>query len=262
MLELNIRFAAMSLMWGAANLQEHQITAWLNDVQAAGYDGIACFDAELLRFLANSEFRNQLTEHGLSLASVDYILEKDIDRFKHVCELMQSLGCQQLVAAGGMARRGAAMNEIADLLKQLGEISLSYGIFTSYHHHTGHLAETFAETEALLSLTNPNVFFGFVDIGHATKDFEDLAPIEHRAQHALERLADRLCFIEFKDWSPDTDLATEVGAGKTDWDAVFNWLRQHAYSGWITVEQNAPSPGRSAFESARNSRLYIKEHFM
>ncbi len=46
-----IRLACMSLMWGQGNLPNERVQAWLNDVVKAGYDGVACFEGELLRFI-------------------------------------------------------------------------------------------------------------------------------------------------------------------------------------------------------------------
>ena len=54
----------------------------------------------------------------------------------------------------------------------------------------------------------------------------------------------RIEFLEFKDWSDEYDLCTEVGAGRCNWDAVFALIKEKNYQGWIAVEQNGPMGGR------------------
>jgi inosose dehydratase len=252
-----IRFACMNLMWGWRMPQE-RLGAWLAEVREAGYEGISCFDSDLLRFSTEAELAGRMREHGLGLASVDYFIDRDFDRLRRVCEQMAVLDCRRLVTIGGLAVRGADMREVADLLNQIGGIALEYDILAVFHNHTGHTGETLEETEQLLSLTDPALFFGFLDIGHATKDFVG-HPVADRAAIFLERNWDRIRFLEFKDWSPETDLATEVGAGQCNYGKVVEIIKRRGYTGWITVEQNAPTPGKTPFESARSSRDTIRE---
>src|SRR4051812_11118431 len=92
-----IRLACMSLMWGQVNLPNEQLQPWLNDVVTARYEGVACFDGELLRFVRDFSFAALLQEAGLELASVDFIIDRDFDRLRRLCETMQSLGCRNMV---------------------------------------------------------------------------------------------------------------------------------------------------------------------
>jgi sugar phosphate isomerase/epimerase len=253
-----IRLACMSLMWGQGNLPNERVRPWLNDVVQAGYEGVACFEGELLRFLRDLPFAALLQQLGLGLASVDFIIDRDFDRLRRVCEAMQSLGCRNMVLLGGLARRDADFAEIADLLNQIGEIARSFGIFVGFHNHTDHTGETLEETEHLLALTDPEKVSGFLDTGHATKDFAG-HPTAERAALFLHRNWERIRFLEFKDWSPQSDLRTEVGAGEADWERIFRIVKERGYSGWITVEQNGPSGGRTPLECAVASRRFISE---
>ena len=252
----SIRLACMSLMWGQANLPSEAVHPWLNDVATAGYAGVACFDGELLRFIRDLPFAAVLERSGLQLASVDFIIERDFDRLRRVCEAMQSLGCENMVLLGGLAKRHADFTEIATVLNQIGEIAGSYGISAGFHNHTDHTGETLEETERLLAMTDPAKVSGFLDIGHATKDFGGYPPAR-RATVFLERNWERIRFLEFKDWSAESDLRTEVGAGEADWQRIFQILSERGYSGWITVEQNGPSDGRTPLECAMASRTFI-----
>jgi inosose dehydratase len=255
-----VRFACMSLMWGMVNLPDERLAAFLDDARDAGYDGVACFEHELQRFHAGMPFGQMLADRGLALASVDYFIDGDDERLKRACETMQEYGCRHLVALAGLAAKGADMRAVADLLNRMGGIATECGVMACYHNHTGNTGETLEETEELVGLTDPERFFGFLDVGHATKDFAG-HPVADRAAIFLERNWDRLRFIELKDWSPESDLATEVGAGLTDYAKVFGILKRRGYCGWITVEQNAPTAGKTPLECARASREYIRAHF-
>lgn len=253
-----IRLACMSLMWGQGNLPNERVQPWLDDILQAGYGGVACFESELLRFIRDLPFAALLEQAGLGLASVDFIIDRDFDRLGRVCEAMHSLGCRNMVLLGGLARRHADFAEIADLLNQIGETARRYGISAGFHNHTDHTGETLEETERLFALTDPEKVSGFLDIGHATKDFAGY-PAASRAALFLERNWERIRFLEFKDWSPKSDLRTEVGAGEADWGKIFQILKERDYSGWITVEQNGPSEGRTPLECALASRKFISE---
>ena len=69
----------------------------------------------------------------------------------------------------------------------------------------------------------------------------------------------RIEFLEFKDWSEEFDLCTEVGAGRCDWPSVFSLLKEKKYEGWIAVEQNGPMGQRTRRESAAASARFIRQ---
>jgi len=248
----------MSLMWGHCALATEDVPRWLDEVTEAGYAGVALFDRELGRFMQESEFHELLKDRSLELASVDYSIDRDFDRLRGTCEFMRSLNARHLVTIGGLATRDADPVEIADILNEIGEVALEYGVHACYHNHTDNTGETLEETEHLLALTDPGKFFGFVDTGHATKDFVG-HPVERRAALFLERNWDRIDFLEFKDWSKEHDLCTELGAGLCDYDAVFQILKEKGYSGWITVEQNGPMGDKTPVECAKASREFIRK---
>jgi sugar phosphate isomerase/epimerase len=247
----------MSLMWGW-DLPARKLGDWLADVKRAGYDGVATFENELFRLADDPSLQKQMDDLALPLASVDWFISRDFDRLKRVCEVMQSMNCRHLVALCGLAKKGADPQEIADLLSEAGELALSYGVWACYHNHTNDTGETLEQAEDLVGRTNPATFFGFLDVGHATKDFAG-HPIEKRAAIFLERNWPRIRFIEFKDWSEQHDLNTEVGAGRCDYASVFRIMRDNGYSGWITVEQNGPMGDKTPLACAAASREFIRK---
>ena len=126
-------------------------------------------------------------------------------------------------------------------------------IKATYHHHTDNTAEDFDQFKRLMSMTDPDVFHVMVDTGHITKDMKGVP-----ANAVISHFADRLIFIELKDYTHQTNLTTEVGHGDCDYDSVWQTLRDIDYSGWLVVEQNGAAPGRTPRESARLSRESIR----
>jgi sugar phosphate isomerase/epimerase len=109
-----------------------------------------------------------------------------------------------------------------------------------------------------MSLVDRKVFFGFVDTGHATKDFIEY-PVADRAAIYVEQNKDWVDFIEFKDWTPEFDLKTEVGAGLCDYKKVFKVLKDMGYRGWITIEQNGTNGTKTPYECAKASIDFIRK---
>ena len=141
-MENRIQLACMSALWGFLPLPSEQVTVWLDDVQNAGFDGIATFDSDLLAAMGKADLEAKLLDRNLKLASVDFILTEDFDFLKTVCTVMQQLGGKYLVAIGGLAKPDADMDKVADLLNKIGDQTLLDDIRTCFHNHTNTIAET------------------------------------------------------------------------------------------------------------------------
>ena len=252
-----IQLACMSLMWGGSTLPSKDAAGWLDDVAAAGFDGVSLFHSELILFMKELAFPSLLRERKLTLASVNHPVDSDLGALRKTCEAMNLLGATHLVAVGGIASRGADPASVADVLNRMGETALEYGIRVGYHNHTNHTGETLEEVEGLLSLTDPEKIYGFLDTGHATRDFTGYARGE-RAGLFLMRNWDRMDLIELKDWSEEHDLCTDIGAGACDFSRVFAILKEKCYGGWLGVEQNGPMGNKTPLESASASCQFIR----
>ena len=254
----DIHFAAMSLGWG--NPAGDDLPGFLREVKSAGYEGVAGFaDVSWEIYIDRPDtFAGLLADHGLALASLDVKVHRDLDTYRKTCAFMARLNCRHLVCLGGVGTVVDDYIALADVLNPIGEIAREHGVRAVYHN--GRTRETFADMDTVLTHTDPEKIFAMCDTGHATRDFIEL-PVPERAVRFLEKQWDRIDFIEFKDWHPETELNTPVGEGLCDWDAVFALLRARNYTGWITVEQNGqegPRGGRTPFECARISRDFIR----
>ncbi len=148
------------------------------------------------------------------------------------------------------------------------------GLRTVFHHHCAGYIETPAETARLLGMTNPKLVGLVFDTGHyAFGAGEDGC---HSVLAGLNRFAERVWYIHFKDCQPEVahrsraeawDYFTslqhgvfcELGQGCVDFPSIMTWLGQNNYQGYITVEQDILPGMGDPKESAQRNRAYLKK---
>jgi len=258
------RLGVSELIWRPAAMRSDYLERLLDDAASAGYEGVLFFASTVAPFLDRPDaFRSLLDAKGLSLVGLITVPGLDFASVDRLSAWIATLGGEFLVLSGRTGAEGRDWSVVVPALEHHGRISNAHGVKTVFHHHTGWIAETLAQTERLFAESDPALLRGMLDCGHATKDFVD-APRGDTAGAAADlyrRHHKRIDYVEFKDWSPETDLCTEVGRGRTDWRAVAAALREHDYRGWIVVEQNPPAadPRASSVESLRFIRALLAQ---
>ncbi len=144
------------------------------------------------------------------------------------------------------------------------------GLRTVFHHHCAGFVETPDEIDRLLSETDPGLLGLVFDTGHYAFGAGGCdAVIE-----ALDRYADRIWYVHFKDCHPEVmrnaraqgwdyfesvrrGVFSELGQGCVDFPAVRDWLIAHNYTGFITVEQDVLPGMGSPRQSAQRNRQYL-----
>jgi sugar phosphate isomerase/epimerase len=247
-----IKLGVSHLLWGFDLQRADLMLRFLDDASAIGYQGVLLFDTSASAWLTRpAEFRRLLDERNLQLAGVILRPGLDFQGTTRLAEWIARVGGEVMVMSGRCGTE-AEWRIVLPILERHGELAHQHGIDPVYHHHTGWIAETMEQTERLLADTNPKKLSAMLDCGHATKDFKGHSAVEY-----YERNHDRIKYVEFKDWTPETDLNTVVGEGRCDFPAVAAALKKHGYKGWIVVEQNPPQADPKA-SSARSYR-YITE---
>ena len=246
-----IRLGVSSLVWGADLSQPARFEPFLDEAAEIGYEGILVFDMTVMPWLEKpAEFKALLQKRGLDFAGV--ILRPNIDfgGTDRLCAFMAAAGADVMNISGRDGTK-AEWDIVIPALMRHAEIAHQHGIRASYQHHTGWIAETMEEYEQLLADTDRRYLGVMTDCGHATKDFKG-----HTAQEFILRHPE-LEYIEFKDYTPQTDLNTEVGRGLADWPAIADAVRQIGYKGWIVIEQNGSF--RPARVAAAESFHYVRD---
>lgn len=147
------------------------------------------------------------------------------------------------------------------------------GLPTVFHHHCAGYVETPEEIAQLLARTDPALLGLVFDTGHFT--YGSGRYTGESAVQALERFADRIWYLHFKDCEPQVarnaqanhwdyfaavrhGVFCELGQGCVDFHAIREWLKRREYEGWVLVEQDV-LPGLGAPKaSALRNRNYLK----
>ncbi len=145
------------------------------------------------------------------------------------------------------------------------------GLPVVFHHHAAGYVETPAEVARVMELTSDAVGLVF-DTGHYALGANRADTI----LAAMTTFAARISYVHFKDWSAEAartvklsgldyfeavqeGIFCELGQGEVDFPAVRDWLVEHQYTGYLTVEQDIIPGLGSPFESAQRSRSYLRE---
>jgi inosose dehydratase len=237
----DVKLGVSQLVWGFDLSRPDRLVRFLDDASAIGYQGVLLFDTTAqFWFNRPHELKRMLDQRNLRLVGV--ILRPGLDFLgtTRLVKWVAEVGGEVLVISGYDGRQEDWEISIP-LLQRHGEIAAAHGLQAVYHHHTDWIAETMEQAERLLAETDPAKLGGMLDCGHATMDFKG-----HSAQEYFHRNHARVKYVEFKDYSPETGLCTEVGKGRCDFPAVAAELREHGYRGWVVVEQNpfGPPDGR------------------
>jgi inosose dehydratase len=153
------------------------------------------------------------------------------------------------------------------------QVKKQTGLRTVFHHHCSGFIETPNEIEQLLDLTDPEVLGLVFDTGHYI--YGSGHEGEETITQGLNRFADRIWYIHFKDCHPKIAQASreeerdyfeavkhgvfcELGQGGVDFKAVKNWLESQHYSGWALVEQDVLPGMGSPKANARRNLEYLR----
>jgi inosose dehydratase len=186
-------------------------------------------------------------------------------------------GCQELLDNPArpfddrsLALDAAAWRRLGGLTARAVDIASRYGLRTSFHPHISTYVESPWEVERLLALTEVRLT---LDIGHIQLAGGD--PVR-----CLRAWRPRINHVHIKDVRMDVlaaaqaerrsdfdewwaEVATPLGDGDVDIDAVLAALAATGYDGWLVVEQDrAPTPAAEytavAAEQAANLRWLTK----
>lgn len=142
------------------------------------------------------------------------------------------------------------------------------GVRTAFHPHCAGFVETPEETARLLAMTDPALVGLTFDTGHYAYGSGQCD--RSAVLYGLERFGDRLRHVHLKGCDPHVaararaegwdysravrnGLFCELDRGCVDVPSVLDWLRRHAYQGWIVVEQDVlPGMGTPRESAARN----------
>ena len=158
---------------------------------------------------------------------------------------------------------------MARLLERIARLWRDYDVELCYHPHAATYVEAPHEIERLMETTDASLVRLGPDTGHLLYGGADpVAVITHYfsrvgAIHLKDTQQAVLIVPAGKAQLPRgmrRGVWTELGTGDVDFPALFQLLRQRAWSGWVIVETDHTQFG-TALESSRVSRKYLRDTF-
>jgi inosose dehydratase len=150
------------------------------------------------------------------------------------------------------------------------------GLPAIFHHHSAGYAETPAEIDKLLELTDPALVNLVFDTGHYVFGAGPDGPgSDGKLEAVLNHYGERIAYVHFKDCHPGIAAQSraeewdylkalrqgvfcELGKGCVDFKGVVDWLHKRNYSGWVLVEQDVLPGLGTPKESARRNREFLR----
>lgn len=278
-----IKVACGAITWG----REYPREKVLAEIAQAGYEG-----APVGRSEGNTpkELLDRYARYGLKPAPGYIGLQwwdpelktQQLEQARREAAFHRALGLTEIYVASNLTpeRRAAsgriapvvatptsALRRLADLLNEIGRVTLAEGVRVCFHNHVGSPVETRDEIDRLFGLVDRDVVFQGADVGHLawagddvvsfvrdygpsikTLHLKDISP-SVRAQGVAEKW-------DYKAYS-DHGIFVEFGEGMVDFSGMFDALKNAGFSGWIVAETDVTQKP-TALESATISRNYLK----
>jgi inosose dehydratase len=258
----------------------------LSEIAAAGYEGTPTSPRDNRTAEETIELFSQFglrpAPGGLPVPFYDKD-QRDLclERAREAAPYMRDVGCTEVFvtpsplnrmdAAGHVRPEDALSDEAfkwsADILSEVGRITLASGVRSCLHNHVGSTFETRDEINRLYSLVDQDAVFLGPDFGHLAWAGADVVAfcrdhIDHiKSIHLKDIDPEVMEEGRAKAWDYRTfarhGIFTELGEGFVDFPTLFEILKQADFDGWVIVETDITQKP-TAFESATISRNYLK----
>jgi inosose dehydratase len=228
------RYGICTHTWGPRPLAEI-----LDEVAAAGYTGVECFDHHLAAFFDNPGiFSRMLSDRNLALASVYYEggfmdpgdRERETEAASRAAAFCSALGCDMLAVGMGRHPEGSRLDYdcMCATLEAVGRTTQRHGVLACFHPHVGSAVETGAEIARVFHHTDPSLVKFCVDTGHIAKGGSDPVAV-------TRTYLDRVAHVHLKDRHPSGRFV-ELGRGDLANEAVLRMVEEAGYRGWVMSE--------------------------
>lgn len=268
----NIRWAQGWLLWRGFKGQTLTLRDALDDLRAAGADGIEFSpgSTELSKQgLTKESLKETLNRFGLTIsgnyfsaAFYDPTLKKEIfteagSRF----DLLKEFGAKNIIigppgAPSASTDRVQLIKQTASMLNELGKLAVDRGVEIGVHPHLNTIIETPPEIDVVMESTDPRYVHFSPDTGHIHLAGGEVLPI-------LRKYRSRLNYFHFKDGvrpfvRPHFEAnLRELGQGEINFPAIMQLLKEINYRGWINVEQDTTR--FTPKKSSEISMTYVRE---
>jgi inosose dehydratase len=278
-----VKVACGQITWGRTYPRE-QILA---EIARAGYEGAP---VGRVGDATPAEVRAQFARHGLQPAPGYLGLEwwrselrgSQLEAASRLAAFHRELGLTEVYVASSLTpeRRKLSgqitaatatpteqLKLLADLLNEVGRLTLREGVRTCFHNHVGSPVETRDEIDRLFAQVDRGLVFQGADLGHLAWAGDDAVSFTRAYGNCIKTLhlkdinprvratgvAERWDYQGFSDHG----IFAELGEGLIDYPGVFEALRESGFTGWIVAEIDVTQKP-TAYDSAVTSRTYLR----
>lgn len=269
----------------------NDIDSYLEGIAGYGFEGIQISadqgqNPEFVNKALNLKIKS--AEHYIAIrCTPDGVVRGHMDEYFEQVKFSADHSVEMLVLAvdGSMDRERIAgrvrsedamsdkgLRELAQTLNTIAEAASKLNVASSFHPHAATYIETPAETDALFSLTDPDLISVCLDVGHwivgggdpveATRKFGSKighVHIKDVSQSVFEKMLHG-GFETMEDAVVQEKLFVPAGTGALDLQGLLDALSEVGYQGWLMSEQDSafePSEAASGI-SMHNIRKAIK----
>jgi len=264
----------------------------LDEIAAAGFDGVEVFGAPLQQFINRAAYFGQLVaRNGLVLSSAychfTYLdparRAAEDEEFRRVANFVAEAGGKWVLLDGGHKPNLHGPDDVhdddvavvADAANRYATIAAGLGLKLAWHQHWGGIFEWSAPFHRFMVGTDPGLV-------HFCPDSAQLAMGDYDVVETFARYADRMGYVHFKDLAPNHNWAlaathggpaqpsdsggyhvdskwrmVELGRGTIDFPALLAILQNAGFDGWIVDDMDYSA--YSALECATTCRSYLRD---
>lgn len=237
----------------------------MDTVAAAGYAGIEFSNAMIGDYSQRpKELRKALEAHGLELAAFAFgrngftepgtyaedfaAALKALDFASHFAVIVSIAG----PLSPSRENRREKLDHAIRFYNNVATQGKKIGVTVAVHPHSHHtsIVLTGEEYDELLSATESSGLMFNPDIGHIARGQQD--PLECCRRHRS-----RIVHVHCKDvdglgnWKP-------MGKGTCNFPALFAWLAQTGYAGWLITEEESEAVWKDLPGVIRDNRAYFR----
>jgi inosose dehydratase len=156
---------------------------------------------------------------------------------------------------------------MCEVLNEVGRTTQAEGVKACFHNHVGTPLETEAETERMLSMTDPSLIYLGLDTGHLAWAGGDVPAFVKRHAKRIKTMHLKDIYPKVRDqglrekWNygqfSAAGVFAELGEGLIDFRSTFDALKAVGFDGWIVSEIDVTTKP-TALESLKICRQHLR----
>ncbi len=273
----NLKWACSAALWG--HFKRVPLTEILDIMKDTGFVGIRVtgFPTFLETYgMTVGQIEKEVSKRNLNVVTISFngpthdpkAREKVLADAKRAMEFLKVFGAKDLVVFSPSRPKEdfeTAFKHMCEGMNQIGELAGTMGFRAGLHNHLDQMAESPAEVDRCMAMTDPKLFWFSPDTAHLHLTGYDVPT-------AIEKHKARLMTIDYKDakWTAPTEDWVEgngkvqpkdsksakflnsiydMGDGEVDFPAVHRILKRIEWKGWLINDLDTARLGpRKSYE--------------